>query len=126
MKQNNKKGLLLTAAAVLHSICTLKGLMWPKDPGFKQGADTEGAQGRDRKQKELSPSPGIEVLKTNRRNIKGATTQGKNNPKIRNSSLNGITATKPGNFAEDTSINTEHLKPRDMPFSLAASCCAMI
>lgn len=51
MKQNNIKGLLQTAA-VLHSICTLKGLMWPKDPRFKQGADTQGARGRGRKETE--------------------------------------------------------------------------
>lgn len=55
MKRNNKKGLL-QRAAVLQCICTLKGLMWPKDLGFKQGADTEGAQGRGRKETEGAQS----------------------------------------------------------------------
>lgn len=55
MKRNNKKGLLQTAA-VLQSICTLKGLMWPKDLGFKQGGDTEGAQGTGSKEREGTQS----------------------------------------------------------------------
>lgn len=83
MKRNNKKGLLQTAA-VLQSICTWKGLMWPKDPGFKQGGDTEGAQGTGRKEGEAtqSISPGSEVLTASRRNIKGLTTQGKKTLKL--------------------------------------------
>lgn len=55
MKQNNKKGLLQTAA-VLHSICSLKGLMRPNYPRFKQGADTQRAQGRGRKETEGTQS----------------------------------------------------------------------